>query len=71
MKYLVIDTYALSFRALYGYPDLTNDKGDPTSVIVGFFKQFLSRVHAVEDYYPIFVTAMPGSADARQQLSPA
>ena len=70
MKYLVIDTYALSFRALYGYPDLTNDKGDPTSVIVGFFKQFLSRVHAVEDYYPIFVTDMPGSADERKQLYP-
>lgn len=70
MKYLVIDTYALSFRALYGYPDLTNDKGEPTSVIIGFFKQFLSRVHAVEDYYPIFVTDMPGSADERKQLFP-
>lgn len=70
MKYLVIDTYALSFRALYGYPDLTNDKGEPTSVIIGFFKQFLSRVHSVEDYYPIFVTDMPGSADERKQLYP-
>ena len=39
MKYLVVDTYALSFRALYGYPELTNDKGEPTSVIIGFFKQ--------------------------------
>ena len=70
MKYLVIDTYALCFRALYGYPDLTNDKGEPTSVIVGFFKQFLSRVHAVEDYYPVFVTDMPGSSDLRKQLYP-
>lgn len=70
MKYLVIDTYALCFRALYGYPELTNRKGEPTSVIIGFFKQFLSRVHAVEDYYPIFVTDMPGSADIRKELYP-
>lgn len=70
MKYLVIDTYALCFRALYGYPELTNQKGEPTSVIIGFFKQFLSRVHAVEDYYPIFVTDMPGSSDARKELYP-
>lgn len=70
MKFLVIDTYALSFRALYGYPNLTNFKGDPTSVIIGFFKQFLSRVHAVEEYYPIFVTDSPGSSDTRKQLYP-
>lgn len=70
MKYLVIDTYALCFRALYGYPELTNHKGEPTSVIIGFFKQFLSRVHSVEDYYPIFVTDMPGSSDIRKELYP-
>lgn len=70
MKFLVIDTYALSFRALYGYPNLTNFKGEPTSVIIGFFKQFLSRVHAVEEYYPIFVTDSPGSSDTRKQLYP-
>lgn len=70
MKFLVIDTYALSFRALYGYPNLTNFKGEPTSVIIGFFKQFLSRVHAVEEYYPIFVTDAPGSSDTRKQLYP-
>ena len=70
MKYLVIDTYALSFRALYGYPELTNNKGEATSVIIGFFKQFLSRVHSVEDYYPIFVTDMPGSSDVRKQIYP-
>lgn len=70
MKYLVIDTYALSFRAFYGYPELTNNKGEATSVIIGFFKQFLSRVHAVEEYYPIFVTDMPGSSDERKKLFP-
>lgn len=70
MKYLVIDTYALCFRALYGYPEMTNLKGEPTSVIVGFFKQFLSRVHSVEGYYPIFVTDMPGSTDERKALFP-
>lgn len=70
MKYLVVDTYALSFRALYGYPDLTNDAGEPTSVIIGFFKQFLSRVRTVEDYYPIFVTDSPGASDLRKQLYP-
>lgn len=70
MKYLVLDTYALSFRALYGYPELTNRKGEPTSVIIGFFKQFLSRVQSVEDYYPIFVTDMPGSSDVRKELYP-
>lgn len=70
MKFLVVDTYALSFRALYGYPDLTNRKGEPTSVIIGFFKQFLSRVHGVDEYYPIFVTDMPGSSDTRKQLYP-
>lgn len=70
MKYLVIDTYALCFRALYGYPELTNHKGEPMSVIIGFFKQFLSRVHSVEDYYPVFVTDMPGSADIRKELYP-
>ena len=70
MKYLVIDTYALCFRALYGYPELTNHKGEPTSVIIGFFKQFLSRVHSVGDYYPVFVTDMPGSADIRKELYP-
>ena len=70
MKFLVIDTYALSFRALYGYPNLTNFKGEPTSVIIGFFKQFLSRVHAIEEYYPIFVTDSPGSSDTRKQLYP-
>lgn len=70
MKYLVIDTYALCYRAHYGYPDLTNFKGEPTSVIVGFFKQFLSRVHSVEDYYPVFVADTPGSANPRKQLFP-
>lgn len=70
MKFLVIDVYALCFRALYGYPELTNSKGEPTSVIIGFFKQVLSRVHAVEEYYPVFVTDMPGSSDVRKQLYP-
>jgi DNA polymerase-1 len=70
MKYLVIDTYALCYRAHYGYPNLTNFKGEPTSVIVGFFKQFLSRVHGVEDYYPVFVADTPGSANPRKQLFP-
>lgn len=70
MKYLVIDTFALSYRAHYGYPNLTNFKGDPTSVIIGFFKQFLSRVHAVEDYYPIFVADTPGSINTRKELYP-
>lgn len=70
MKYLVVDVYALSYRALYGYPDLTNDKGDPTSVIVGFFKQMLSRVRNPEQYYPIFVSDMPGSCDERKALFP-
>ena len=70
MKYLVVDVYALSYRALYGYPDLTNDKGDPTSVIVGFFKQLLSRVRNPEQYYPIFVSDMPGSCDERKALFP-
>ena len=69
-KYLVIDVYALSFRALYGFPELTNDRGDPTSVIVGFFRQFLSRVRKVEDYYPVFVTDMPGSSELRKELYP-
>lgn len=55
MKYVVVDVYALAYRALYGYPKLTNKKGRPTSVIVGFFKQFLSRIDDVETYYPIFV----------------
>lgn len=68
MKFLVIDVYALCFRALYGYPELTNSKGEPTSVIIGFFKQVLSRVHAVEEYYPVFVTDMPGSSDVRKHF---
>lgn len=70
MKYLVIDTYALCFRALYGYPELTNNHGDPTSVIIGFFKQFLSRVHAVEEYYPVFVADAPGSSAGRKEIYP-
>lgn len=55
MKYLVIDVYALAYRAFYGYPELTNKEGHPTQVVVGFFKQFLSRVKDVHAYYPIFV----------------
>lgn len=55
MKYLVIDVYALAYRAFYGYPELTNKEGHPTQVVVGFFKQFLSRVKDVHEYYPIFV----------------
>lgn len=70
MKYLVIDTFALCYRAHYGYPNLTNFKGEPTSVIVGFFKQFLSRVRGVENYYPIFVADAPGSANARKEVFP-
>lgn len=69
-KFLVVDVYAMCFRALYGYPNLTNDKGEPTSVIVGFFKQFLSRVRGIDEYYPIFVTDSPGSSDTRKQLYP-
>ena len=65
-KFLVIDVYALSYRALYGYPDLENDKGEPTSVIIGFFKQLLSRVRNPEQYYPVFVTDAPGSCDANE-----
>lgn len=55
MKYLVIDVYALAYRAFYGYPELTNKDGKPTQVVVGFFKQFLSRIKDVHEYYPIFV----------------
>lgn len=60
MKYLVVDVYALAYRAFYGYPNLTNKEGKPTSVLVGFFRQFLSRVSRVEEYYPIFVADSPG-----------
>lgn len=69
-KFLVIDVYALCYRALYGYPDLENDRGEPTSVIIGFFKQLLSRVRNPEQYYPVFVTDMPGSCDDRKELFP-
>lgn len=55
MKYLVIDVYALAYRAFYGYPELTNKEGKPTQVVVGFFKQLLSRIKDVHEYYPIFV----------------
>lgn len=55
MNYVVVDVYALAYRALYGYPKLTNKAGKPTSVIIGFFKQFLSRIDDVDNYYPIFV----------------
>lgn len=60
MKYLVVDVYALSYRALYGYPNLRNKAGESTSVLVGFFKQFISRVSKVEEYYPVFVADSPG-----------
>ena len=51
MKYVIIDVYALAYRAFYGYPELNNKNGDPTQVIVGFFKQFYSRVRNPEQYY--------------------
>ena len=69
MKYVVVDVYALAYRALYGYPELTNKKGDPTQVIVGFFKQFYSRVKTPEQYYPIFVADSAGSNYRKEMLT--
>lgn len=43
MKYLVVDGYALAHRAWHAYPDMRNDKGEETRVIVGFFKQLISK----------------------------
>lgn len=70
MKYLVIDVYALAYRAFYGYPELTSKAGKPTQVVVGFFKQFLSRVKDVHEYYPIFV-ADTHNDTYRTELYPA
>ena len=69
MKYVVVDVYALAYRALYGYPELTNKKGEPTQVIVGFFKQFYSRVKTPEQYYPIFVADSAGSNYRKEMLT--
>lgn len=69
MKYIVVDVHALAYRALYGYPKLTNNNGESTSVIVGFFKQFFSFVSDIEDYYPVFV-ADSGKNPHRLELLP-
>ena len=69
MKYVVVDVYALAYRALYGYPELNNKNGDPTQVIVGFFKQFYSRIRQPEQYYPIFVADSAGSNYRKEMLT--
>lgn len=62
MKYLVIDGYALAYRAYHGYPDLKNDSGRPTKVTVGFFRQILRLVQKPggEYYHLVFVFDAPG-----------
>lgn len=62
MNYLVIDGYALAFRAWYAYPELKNNAGRDTRVTVGFFKQLLSKVKNLEQYQPVFVFDSPGGA---------
>lgn len=61
MKYLVIDGYALCYRAFYGYPKMHNDKGRETNVTVGFFKTLESIItkHNLYDYNVIFVFDSP------------
>lgn len=57
MKFVIFDGYALAYRALYGYPPLTNDKGRETRVTVGFFKivNSLLMKHNLTDRKVIFV----------------
>ena len=69
MKYVIVDVYALAYRAFYGYPELNNKNGEPTQVIVGFFKQFYSRVRNPEQYYPIFVADSAGSTYRKDMLA--
>ena len=68
MKYVVVDVYALAYRAFYGYPELNNHKGEPTQVIVGFFKQFYSKVEHAEQYYPVFVADSAGKNYRKEML---
>lgn len=69
MKYVVVDVYALAYRAFYGYPELNNRKGEPTQVIVGFFKQFYSKVTDAGSYYPIFVADSAGKTYRKELLT--
>ena len=69
MKYVVVDVYALAYRALYGYPELNNSKGEPTQVIVGFFKQFYSKVANAEQYYPVFVADSAAKTYRKEMLT--
>lgn len=57
MKYVIFDGYALAYRALYGYPELTNDKGRDTRVTVGFLKIVTSMLmrNELTDHKVIFV----------------
>lgn len=42
MKYLVVDGYALAYRAYHAYPELSNGNRD-TRVTVGFFNQLVTN----------------------------
>ena len=70
MRYLVIDGYALAYRAWYAFPELHNLKGRDCRVPVGFFWVWMSnaRAHNLTDYQPIFVFDHPGGS-FRKKLS--
>lgn len=62
MNYLVVDGYALAYRAWYAYPEMKNNQGRDTRVTVGFFKQLLSKIKNLSDYRWIFVFDSPGGS---------
>lgn len=68
-QYLVVDGYALCYRAWHGYPKLTNDVGKSTQVVTGFFKMLLSRVPDLDDRKIIFCFDSPGGS-FRNELDP-
>jgi len=62
MKYVVVDGYALAYRAFYAYPELTNGQRD-TRVTVGFFKQIIPRIgEAFLDSQLVFVFDSKGGS---------
>ena len=61
MRYLVIDGYALAYRAWYSFNNMKNDNGRDCRVPVGFFWVWTAyeKANNLSSYQPIFVFDHP------------
>ncbi|MGL4758744.1 MAG: 5'-3' exonuclease [Patescibacteria group bacterium] len=58
-KFLIIDSMYLAYRSFYGYPNLTNSKGDPSGAFFGYAKTILQMVYKINPDYLVITRDLP------------